>query len=66
MLYNSKSLILAQEISRKISNSLLVKTAMFGEDPNWGRIIASIGSIRFKGYTLIQLSLNLNKQYFML
>ena len=42
---NSKSLILAQEISRKLSNSLLVKTAMFGEDPNWGRIIASLGSI---------------------
>ena len=42
---NSKSLVLAQEVSKKLSRSILVKTAMFGEDPNWGRIIASIGSI---------------------
>ena len=42
---NAKSLILAQEVSKKLSSSILVKTAMFGEDPNWGRIIASIGSI---------------------
>ena len=42
---NAKSLILAQEVSKKLSRSILVKTAMFGEDPNWGRIIASIGSI---------------------
>ncbi len=42
---NSKSLTAAQQISRKISHSLLVKTAMYGEDPNWGRIIASLGSL---------------------
>jgi glutamate N-acetyltransferase/amino-acid N-acetyltransferase len=35
----------AQKISRKISHSLLVKTAMYGQDPNWGRIIASLGSL---------------------
>jgi len=27
-----------------ISNSNLVKTACFGEDPNWGRIIAALGA----------------------
>ncbi len=27
-----------------IANSNLVKTAFFGEDPNWGRIIAALGS----------------------
>jgi glutamate N-acetyltransferase/amino-acid N-acetyltransferase len=27
-----------------LSNSLLVKTALFGEDPNWGRIAATIGA----------------------
>jgi len=27
-----------------LSNSLLVKTALFGEDPNWGRIASTIGS----------------------
>ena len=42
---NAKSKNLAQKICKKISNSLLVKTAMYGEDPNWGRIIASLGSI---------------------
>lgn len=30
-------------IGRKIINSPLVKTAIFGNDPNWGRIIASAG-----------------------
>jgi glutamate N-acetyltransferase/amino-acid N-acetyltransferase len=27
-----------------LANSLLVKTALFGEDPNWGRIAATIGA----------------------
>jgi glutamate N-acetyltransferase/amino-acid N-acetyltransferase len=27
-----------------LSNSLLVKTALFGEDPNWGRIASTIGA----------------------
>lgn len=34
----------AQKIARRIANSPLFKTAMFGEDPNWGRIIAAAGS----------------------
>ncbi|MGB9668708.1 MAG: bifunctional ornithine acetyltransferase/N-acetylglutamate synthase, partial [Thermosulfidibacteraceae bacterium] len=33
----------AEKIARSVANSLLVKTALFGEDPNWGRIIAAIG-----------------------
>ena len=28
----------------KIANSLLIKTMIGGEDPNWGRIIAAIGA----------------------
>ncbi len=28
---------------RTISNSNLVKTAIFGRDPNWGRIVAAAG-----------------------
>lgn len=35
----------AREVARAISNSPLVKTAMFGKDPNWGRIVAAIGSL---------------------
>lgn len=33
----------ADKIARAVANSLLVKTAIFGRDPNWGRIIAAIG-----------------------
>jgi len=34
----------AQKIGKTLSNSLLVKTAIFGEDPNWGRIASTIGA----------------------
>jgi len=30
-------------LARAILNSLLVKTAIFGEDANWGRIITAMG-----------------------
>ncbi len=33
----------ARETLRAIAHSLLVKTAFFGEDPNWGRIMAVLG-----------------------
>jgi glutamate N-acetyltransferase/amino-acid N-acetyltransferase len=32
--------------ARRIANSLLVKTAIFGRDPNWGRILQTIGAGR--------------------
>ncbi len=34
----------AELIAKNLSNSLLVKTALFGEDPNWGRIASTIGA----------------------
>lgn len=34
----------ARMVAKKIVGSSLVKTAMFGQDPNWGRIIAAIGA----------------------
>ncbi len=34
----------AEEVARKIANSSLVKTACFGSDPNWGRILAAAGA----------------------
>ncbi len=40
---NSKKEIDAKKISFSIANSPLVKTAIAGEDPNWGRIIMAIG-----------------------
>lgn len=33
----------ARTIARSITTSSLVKTAVFGEDPNWGRILAAAG-----------------------
>ena len=33
----------AKKIAQTIATSLLVKTAIFGEDPNWGRIVAAAG-----------------------
>jgi glutamate N-acetyltransferase/amino-acid N-acetyltransferase len=34
----------AKKLIREISDSNLVKTAMFGRDPNWGRIICAAGN----------------------
>jgi len=40
----AKNVKQAEQIGKRLANSLLVKTALFGEDPNWGRIIAAVGS----------------------
>ena len=40
---NAKSLGSAKKIAFSIANSPLVKTAVAGEDPNWGRIIMGVG-----------------------
>ena len=40
----AKSVEDAKTASMALSNSLLVKTALFGEDPNWGRIASTIGA----------------------
>ena len=40
----AKTLEEAKTASMALSNSLLVKTALFGEDPNWGRIASTIGA----------------------
>jgi len=39
----------AEQMARTVANSALVKTAFFGEDANWGRIIAAMGrsGVRF-------------------
>ncbi|KAI9440388.1 arginine biosynthesis bifunctional protein ArgJ beta chain [Lactarius indigo] len=35
----------AHKIASKISTSALVKTALYGEDANWGRVLAATGSV---------------------
>jgi glutamate N-acetyltransferase/amino-acid N-acetyltransferase len=34
----------AVEVGRAVARSNLVKTAVYGNDPNWGRILASVGT----------------------
>ncbi|HEU4337976.1 MAG TPA: bifunctional glutamate N-acetyltransferase/amino-acid acetyltransferase ArgJ [Nocardioides sp.] len=36
----------AVEVSRSVARSNLFKAAVFGNDPNWGRVLASIGTTR--------------------
>ena len=50
---NSKTQEDAKKIAFSIANSPLVKTAVAGEDPNWGRIIMAIGKAN--------VNINLNK-----
>ena len=50
---NSKTQEEAKKIAFSIANSPLVKTAIAGEDPNWGRIIMAIGTAN--------VNINLNK-----
>ena len=50
---NSKTEQDAKKIGFSIANSPLVKTAIAGEDPNWGRIIMAIGKSK--------VDINLNK-----
>jgi glutamate N-acetyltransferase/amino-acid N-acetyltransferase len=39
----AKTKAAARAIGKSIANSPLVKTAIAGEDPNWGRIVAAVG-----------------------
>jgi len=43
---NAASIEEAEIAAKALSNSLLVKTALFGEDPNFGRIASTIGASR--------------------
>jgi glutamate N-acetyltransferase / amino-acid N-acetyltransferase len=36
----------AERAAKRIANSMLVKTALFGGDPNWGRILQTVGAGR--------------------
>jgi glutamate N-acetyltransferase/amino-acid N-acetyltransferase len=39
----------ADAIARRVATSPLVKTAAFGHDPNWGRVLAAAGSAPWNG-----------------
>ena len=40
----------AEIVAKALSDSLLVKTALFGEDPNWGRIASTVGASGVEAY----------------
>lgn len=40
---NARSEEEGRKVAKTIANSNLVRTALFGRDPNWGRIIAAVG-----------------------
>jgi glutamate N-acetyltransferase/amino-acid N-acetyltransferase len=63
--FDSKTDFEAKKIAFSIANSPLVKTAIAGEDPNWGRVIMAIGksetqiklnklSIKFGDISIVQ------------
>ena len=41
---NAASVDDALEVGRSVARSNLFKCAIFGKDPNWGRILASVGT----------------------
>jgi glutamate N-acetyltransferase/amino-acid N-acetyltransferase len=56
---NAKSEIDAVNVGRSIARNNLLKCAMFGEDPNWGRILAAVGTAEaFIDSTAIDVYLN--------
>ncbi|PKM92812.1 MAG: hypothetical protein CVU80_01420 [Elusimicrobia bacterium HGW-Elusimicrobia-4] len=44
----AKNITDAKKIAKTVANSPLVKTAIFGNDANWGRIVAAIGRSEVK------------------
>jgi glutamate N-acetyltransferase/amino-acid N-acetyltransferase len=42
----SKNSRTAEQLAFRVAHSPLVKTAFFGQDPNWGRIMAAMGDAR--------------------
>ena len=42
-MHDARSIDDARQVARTIANSPLVKTAVHGADPNWGRIVAAAG-----------------------
>jgi len=40
----------AEIVAKALSDSLLVKTALYGEDPNWGRIASTVGASGVEAY----------------
>ena len=49
----------SKKVALKVANSALVKTAAYGEDPNWGRIITAAGNAGEREFEMKNLSLKI-------
>ena len=49
----------SKKVALKVANSPLVKTAAYGEDPNWGRIITAAGNAGEREFEMKNLSLKI-------
>jgi glutamate N-acetyltransferase/amino-acid N-acetyltransferase len=50
----------ARDVGRAIARSALVKTAVYGADPNWGRVLAAAGA---SGVALVPEKLTLQVEH---
>lgn len=48
---NAPSEQIAARIARTVAHSALVRTALFGNDPNWGRFVSALGNVEDVGDT---------------
>lgn len=46
MVRRAKNSNIAEKIARRIAGSVLFKSSIYGNSPNWGRIISAVGSLR--------------------
>ena len=58
---NASSFKEAKNVGMHIGNSLLVKTALFAEDANWGRILSAIGNSEIKSKDLSSVEISFGK-----
>lgn len=49
-----------EQVARTIAHSPLVKTALYAQDPNWGRILAAIGRAPVNNFNLNQVAISMN------
>ena len=59
---NAKNNAEAKGIALSLANSSLIKTAFYGSDPNWGRILVKLGSMNDATYNIQKIVLKLNGQ----
>lgn len=59
---NAPTLDLARKAARGVTLSPLIKTAIHGEDPNWGRILARLGAEKVPASALEKMTLKVQGQ----